>query len=542
MNQRLITGFATAALLSSAAVPVTNTLSTLAPHYAATHVAEAALSASQNSFLQAAIPQAQAAAYKYGVYPSVMLAQAILESGWGQSQLAQAPNYNLFGIKGSYNGQSVNMNTGEYGQNGYYNTNAQFKKYPNYEASFEDNGATIRNNPQYYINVWLENAASYREATAGLKAYATAPNYTTQLDEIIADYNLTQYDPQISYVNQAAAAKRAAPVYNWPTDPSVAKQVSSVRAGQRLTVTEYIANYNGSKFAKTNLGWLDAAALGGTSKPINNGSGTSVKPKPVPRPTVPTYRIVKARGKVQINYKPGYNIAVWNQPGGHTTGEMLRHGTEWSYEAYAVVNGQKWYEVGGGQWIMAKYTAVPGTVKNPDDPAAKPKPENNADRVKMTKQRGVAYINYKPGYGIAVWSKPGKGLIRGKYLPHASAWRSYGYAYVNGHKWINVGGNQWIDAAYVSPTPVPKAAKPAQTPKRPTYRMTKFNGVVKINYLPGYSVVVWGQPGAKPSQKYLPTGTAWKVFGLTWHDGEAWYNLGGQQWVPAKYLLIEQSK
>ena len=48
-----------------------------------------------------------------------MLAQATVESAWGQSGLAQEPNNNLFGIKGSYNGQSVNMNTGEYGNGGY---------------------------------------------------------------------------------------------------------------------------------------------------------------------------------------------------------------------------------------------------------------------------------------------------------------------------------------------------------------------------------------------------------------------------------------
>ena len=45
------------------------------------------------------------------LYASVMIAQAILESSSGNSTLAQAPNYNLFGIKGSYKGQSVNFNT-----------------------------------------------------------------------------------------------------------------------------------------------------------------------------------------------------------------------------------------------------------------------------------------------------------------------------------------------------------------------------------------------------------------------------------------------
>ncbi len=43
-----------------------------------------------------------------------MIAQAVVESGWGSSALSQAPYYNLFGIKGSYQGQTVYMDTLEY--------------------------------------------------------------------------------------------------------------------------------------------------------------------------------------------------------------------------------------------------------------------------------------------------------------------------------------------------------------------------------------------------------------------------------------------
>ncbi|MCP6711050.1 glucosaminidase domain-containing protein, partial [Klebsiella pneumoniae] len=45
------------------------------------------------------------------IYASVMIAQAILESDSGNSTLARAPHYNLFGIKGSYKGHSANFNT-----------------------------------------------------------------------------------------------------------------------------------------------------------------------------------------------------------------------------------------------------------------------------------------------------------------------------------------------------------------------------------------------------------------------------------------------
>ena len=53
----------------------------------------------------------QAVANSNDMYASVMIAQALLESSYGSSGLASAPNYNLFGVKGSYNGQSVYMPT-----------------------------------------------------------------------------------------------------------------------------------------------------------------------------------------------------------------------------------------------------------------------------------------------------------------------------------------------------------------------------------------------------------------------------------------------
>ena len=59
---------------------------------------------SQQQFINQIAPHAQSVANANDLYASVMMAQAILESAWGQSTLAQAPNYNLFGIKGSYNG------------------------------------------------------------------------------------------------------------------------------------------------------------------------------------------------------------------------------------------------------------------------------------------------------------------------------------------------------------------------------------------------------------------------------------------------------
>ena len=135
MKKRTFTGIATAALITTAGISVTNNLKPENPLKTGEGTVQAATY--QQEFLNKAIPAATTASSKYGTYTSVMLAQAAVESAWGQSGLAQSPNNNLFGIKGSYNGQSVNMNTGEYGSNGYYTTNAGFRKYPSYTESFE---------------------------------------------------------------------------------------------------------------------------------------------------------------------------------------------------------------------------------------------------------------------------------------------------------------------------------------------------------------------------------------------------------------------
>ncbi len=63
------------------------------------------------SFIQTIGESARQIVAQNDLYASVMIAQAILESNSGQSKLSQAPNYNFFGIKGDYKGQSVTMQT-----------------------------------------------------------------------------------------------------------------------------------------------------------------------------------------------------------------------------------------------------------------------------------------------------------------------------------------------------------------------------------------------------------------------------------------------
>lgn len=152
-----------------------------------------------SDFLNRVSPYSKEVTRQYNLYTSVQLAQASLESGWGQSTLSTKAN-NYFGIKGSYNGQSVAMNTAEYDANGHlYYVVADFKKYPSPRESLADNASLLRNglswSPTYYSGSWRENASTFEAAANALTGkYATDPVYGSKLINLINQYGLTKYD------------------------------------------------------------------------------------------------------------------------------------------------------------------------------------------------------------------------------------------------------------------------------------------------------------------------------------------------------------
>ena len=653
MKKRTFTGIATAALITTAGISVTNNLKPDNPLKTGEGTVQAATY--QQEFLDKAIPAATTASSKYGTYTSVMLAQATVESAWGQSGLAQEPNNNLFGIKGSYNGQSVNMNTGEYGNGGYYTTNAGFRKYPSYTESFEDNGALLRNQMgNYYSGTWVENSNNYAQATQnGLQGkYATDPNYAKTLNSVIATNGFDKYDPVTQVVNENRTVAQTTPVMSAPVDPSVGTQVDTARVGQNVNVTKYITYNNGVKRAFIGNGWINALAFSPitnnttannatantnnsnkqTTTTTNNQASQPVKtpvvqtqqaksqapaapvkaatvetkkvaevktpaqtttlnvkaetkaaqpvkqlatslaatpakkeevkkeavkaepakttpvkveaPKaenketktaipvvkttenkttntvkkvetPVVKPveavkkeTTPAVKttlvvstkesakvveapvvkpkkvevevkevktapvttsaktVVKPTASVVENIAPvqSYQSAVstaaannnygtqWistntapksastvlvkvtkttqvlSGPDGQKLGQRVEVGSEFVVIASKYADGNLYYEISNGKWIMAKYTT---------------------QEAQVTAKSGVLTINSKPDYGVPVWRVPGQDQISGKFLKDGSSWRYFRVANVNGQTWYDLGGNQWISAKSV---------------------------------------------------------------------------------------------
>lgn len=152
------------------------------------------------SFVKVIGEDARTIAGENNLYASVMIAQAILESASGNSALASAPNYNLFGIKGSYEGASANFLTSEdNGSGGMFTIRSNFRKYPSYKESLGDYVKLLRggtdSSSSFYSGTWKTNTKTYKDATKYLTGrYATDTSYNSKLNGLIDAYDLTQYD------------------------------------------------------------------------------------------------------------------------------------------------------------------------------------------------------------------------------------------------------------------------------------------------------------------------------------------------------------
>lgn len=148
------------------------------------------------NFIKKVAPIAESEQQQNHVLASITIAQAALESDWGQSELSQKYN-NLFGVKGTGTNSAM-MTTKEYVNGQWITVKASFAVYSSWAASIEAHTKLLVNgledDPNHYQQVI--NASNYEEAAEALQAngYATDPNYAQKLIAIIQKYKLYQYD------------------------------------------------------------------------------------------------------------------------------------------------------------------------------------------------------------------------------------------------------------------------------------------------------------------------------------------------------------
>ena len=129
------------------------------------------------------------------LFSSVVIAQAICESGWGQSKIMMKANA-IFGIKAtsSWKGKVYNANTQEcYDGSTYTNITACFRAYNSLAESISDYFDLITKSERYR-KACVSN--SPLECITAIKngGYATSPTYINTIMSIINSNNLTKYD------------------------------------------------------------------------------------------------------------------------------------------------------------------------------------------------------------------------------------------------------------------------------------------------------------------------------------------------------------
>ena len=651
MKKRTFTGIATAALITTAGISVTNNLKPDNPLKTGEGTVQAATY--QQEFLDKAIPAATTASSKYGTYTSVMLAQAAVESAWGQSGLAQEPNNNLFGIKGSYNGQSVNMNTGEYGNGGYYTTNAGFRKYPSYTESFEDNGALLRNQMgNYYSGTWVENSNNYAQATQnGLQGkYATDPNYAKTLNSVIATNGFDKYDPVTQVVNENRTVAQTTPVMSAPVDPSVGTQVDTARVGQNVNVTKYITYNNGVKRAFIGNGWINALAFSPitnnttannatantnnsnkqtttttnnqASQPVNTPVQTTtlkvksetkaaqpvkqlatslaatpakkeevkkeaVKAEPakttpvkveapkaenketktaipvvkttenkttntvkkvetpvvkptetVKKDTTPVVKAAEVKKAETPVVKPVETVKKETTPAVKTTPVVSTKESAKVVEAPVVkpkkVEVKEVKEVKTASVTTSAKTVVKPTASVVENIAPVQSYQSAVSTAAANNNYGTQWIstNTAPKSASTVLVKVTKttqvlsgpdGQKLGQRVEVGSEFVVIASKYAGGNLYYEISNGKWIMAKYTT--------QEAQ--------VTAKSGVLTINSKPDYGVPVWRVPGQDQiSGKFLKDGSSWRYFRVANVNGQTWYDLGGNQWISAKSVLV----
>lgn len=286
----------------------------------------------QEKFLAAIKPKLLQLKSK-GILPSIMAAQAALESNYGTSRLAREAN-NLFSIKGSYNGQTYYIPTREYSPSkGYYVINGQFRKYSSWDESIQDYVDLMTANPRYHNLLFKDN---YKDVAHLLKqdGYATDPNYAKALIDLINMYKLYLWD------NTATTVE----------DESIAQ-------------IKYIPNYgvlgfyiDGTSIPDSNYKFKDGTRWKTFGSVIINGEemynvgGGEYIPK--------KYTNHNDNGIITIHYQVNYGVNALRSDGTQIPGSNLtfKTGTRWKIVGVKIINGEMCYLVGNDMYIPKRYT------------------------------------------------------------------------------------------------------------------------------------------------------------------------------------------
>ncbi|MFB8606748.1 SH3 domain-containing protein [Enterococcus casseliflavus] len=476
------------------------------------------------------------------LYASVMMAQAILESGWGASTLTTTAN-NMFGIKGSYNGQYVTMDTYEDdGSGNYYLISAKFRKYPSLKESFEDNAYVLRNTSfssgnYYYSGAWKSNTTSYTQATAWLQGrYATDTSYASKLNNLISTYNLTQYDTGSSNAgggnsNETIVSDETAinqqmkttSSMNIRSDASTSASITgSLAANTTFTATATktgtSVNGNTTWYKISGKGWVSGAYLtkvstdssnnnsgSGNTGSDNSNSGTTINKKMKTTEAMNIRSSASTSGSVVGSLSKGTTF----------TATSMKTGTS--------VNGNKnWYYVSGKGWVSGAYLTE---VTNNN--ASEAEKEDNSSSINQ-KMKTTAALNVRSDTSTSsrVVTTLGQGVT-------VTVTAKKNGTSVEGNKtWYYVSGKGWVSGAYLTTT----SSSSNNSGSTTTNQKMKTTEILNVRSDASTSSSITGSL----SKGATVTVTATKT-GTTVNGTNKWYYVSGKGWVSGAYLTAASS-
>ncbi|MEQ4507101.1 MAG: SH3 domain-containing protein [Enterococcus casseliflavus] len=476
------------------------------------------------------------------LYASVMMAQAILESGWGASTLTTTAN-NMFGIKGSYNGQYVTMDTYEDdGSGNYYLISAKFRKYPSLKESFEDNAYVLRNTSfssgnYYYSGAWKSNTTSYTQATAWLQGrYATDTSYASKLNNLISTYNLTQYDTGSSNTgggnsNETIVSDETAinqqmkttSSMNIRSDASTSASITgSLAANTTFTATATktgtSVNGNTTWYKISGKGWVSGAYLTKVSTDSSNnnsGSGNTGSDNGNSGTTI----------NKQMKTTEAMNIRSSASTSGSVVGSLSK-GTTFtatSMKTGTSVNGNKnWYYVSGKGWVSGAYLTE---VTNNNSSEAE-KEDNGSSINQQMKTTAALNVRSDASTSSRVVTTLGQGVT-------VTVTAKKNGTSVEGNKtWYYVSGKGWVSGAYLTTTSSSSNNNGSTT----TNQQMKTTEILNVRSDASTSSSITGSL----SKGATVTVTATKT-GTTVNGTNKWYYVSGKGWVSGAYLTSASS-
>lgn len=300
----------------------------------------------QEVFIEKVGAMAKADMAKSGICAAITIAQAILESGWGKSELAVNAN-NLFGMKKSlsgntwggstWDGKSVySKETKEVYASGPATVQADFRAYPDWQASVNDHSAYLAGakNGSALRYAGLIGETDYKKAATIIKAggYATAPDYVDKLCRIVEQYGLTKWNTNYTPAPAPAPAPKPEPT---PADGLFRVRKSWDDSKSQVGAYKILANAKAKAYE--------------TGLTVYDSKGNAVY-TPVPEKKADVPFLIRVKTGMNIRKGPGTNYPAYRDcPVGVFTIVEVSPDGDWGR-----LKAGGWLYIANSRWVERK--------------------------------------------------------------------------------------------------------------------------------------------------------------------------------------------